>query len=171
MSVHTFFPIMAEDFAYQQSITREAITADHPWLLAQVATDISSYLSQQNQSPSFDSSLCSQSPSNEDQVDLLYDHHMLNHDQQLIFDELIAAVEKRSNQIPFYIIDGPGGGSGKTYLNNTLLTHVRSHTHKALAVASTGIASTLLLDGNTAHSQFEIPRDLSEHSTCNMQHK
>lgn len=37
-----------------------------------------------------------------------------------------------------------------------------------MAVASTGIASTLLLGGNTAHSQFEIPLDLSEHSTCNI---
>jgi hypothetical protein len=91
---------------------------------------------------------------------------MLNHDQKVIFEEVIAAVEKRSNQILFYI-DGPGG-SGKTYLNNTLLTYARSQGHKSLAVASTGIASTLLLGGNTAHSQFEIPIDLSEYSTCNI---
>jgi hypothetical protein len=39
---------------------------------------------------------------------------------------------------------------------------------QALAVASTGIASTLLLGGNTAHLQFEIPIDLLECSTCSI---
>lgn len=59
----SFFTIMAEDFAYQQAISREAITIEHPWLLAQVATNISSHLSKQNQSwdafnlPPFDMSL------------------------------------------------------------------------------------------------------------------
>jgi len=172
---------MAEDFAYQQSITREAISVDHAWLLAQVANDVSFHLLQQNQSwnafnlPSFDASLISNHHSyalycgNEDQVDFSYNYQALNHEQTVIFEEIITAVEKRSNQILFYI-DGPGG-SGKTYLNNTLLTYARSHGHKALAVASTGIASTLLLGGSTAHSQFEIPIDLSDHSTCNMQHQ
>jgi hypothetical protein len=86
----------------------------------------------------------------------------------VIFDEIVGALERRNSVGNFlFYVDGPGG-SGKTYLNNTILTFARSHNHKALAVASTGIASMLLLGGKTAHSQFEIPLELSEQSTCNI---
>jgi hypothetical protein len=172
----TFFTAMAEDFSYQYSVKREDILINHSMLLAQVASDISKHLQQENQSwesfnlPPFDKrlvsiySLCA----DEDKVDFSYNYQVLNMDQRIIFDEVIQAVQRRSenSHILFYI-DGPGG-SGKTYLNNTILTYLRSHNHKAIAVASTGTASMLLIGGNTAHSQFEIPLELSEFSTCNI---
>ncbi len=37
-----------------------------------------------------------------------------------------------------------------------------------LAVASSGIASLLLLGGKIAHSRFKIPIDLHNESTCNI---
>jgi hypothetical protein len=37
-----------------------------------------------------------------------------------------------------------------------------------LQVASSGIASLLLLGGKTAHSRFKIPIDLHDESTCNI---
>ncbi len=37
-----------------------------------------------------------------------------------------------------------------------------------LAIASSGIASLLLLGGKTAHSRFKIPIDLHDESTCNI---
>ncbi len=37
-----------------------------------------------------------------------------------------------------------------------------------LVVASSGIASLLLLGGRTAHSRFKIPIDLHNESTCNI---
>jgi len=37
-----------------------------------------------------------------------------------------------------------------------------------LAVASSGIASLLLLGSKTAHSTFKIPIDLHDESTCNI---
>ncbi len=37
-----------------------------------------------------------------------------------------------------------------------------------LAVASSGIASLLLLGGRTAHSRFKIPIDLHDESICNI---
>jgi hypothetical protein len=37
-----------------------------------------------------------------------------------------------------------------------------------LVVASSGIASLLLLGGRTAHSRFKIPIDLHDESTCNI---
>jgi hypothetical protein len=37
-----------------------------------------------------------------------------------------------------------------------------------LVVASSGIASLLLLGGRTTHSRFKIPIDLHDESTCNI---
>jgi hypothetical protein len=37
-----------------------------------------------------------------------------------------------------------------------------------LTVASSGIASLLLLGNRTAHSRFKIPIDLHDESTCNI---
>ena len=64
-------------------------------------------------------------------------------------------------------LDAPGG-TGKTYLTNLLLAKVRSTGRVALAVASSGIAATLLSGGKTAHSTFFLPPDLhqAKQPTC-----
>jgi len=59
-----------------------------------------------------------------------------------------------------------GGGTGKTYLWRTLITHLRGEKKIVLVVASSGIASMLLPGGRTAHSKFKIPIDITEFSTC-----
>ncbi|KAL4084660.1 hypothetical protein QTP88_027587 [Uroleucon formosanum] len=60
--------------------------------------------------------------------------------------------------------------TGKTFLINLLLTKVRSNCSIALAVASSGIAATLLEGGWTAHSAFKLPLDLINIETpmCNI---
>ena len=50
-----------------------------------------------------------------------------------------------------YFLDVPGG-TGKTFIINLLLAKVRFDKKIALAVASSGIAATLLEGGQTAHS-------------------
>jgi ATP-dependent DNA helicase PIF1 len=40
-----------------------------------------------------------------------------------------------------------------------------------VAVASTGIAATLLINGRTAHSTFDIPFDLNKNSTSSMSYR
>ena len=92
----------------------------------------------------------------------------LNADQRAIFDTIINAIQQDAVQRLFFI-DGPGG-SGKTFLYNTLLSYVRTHLHQStIAVASTGVAAILLLDGATAHSTFKIPIEgLHDTSTCNI---
>ena len=50
-----------------------------------------------------------------------------------------------------FFLDAPGG-TGKTFLTNRLLAQQRHQSHIALAVASSGIAATLLEGGRTAHS-------------------
>ena len=49
------------------------------------------------------------------------------------------------------------GGTGKTFLLNTILSYVRQSGEIALATASSGIAATLLKLGRTAHSRFRLP--------------
>jgi len=48
------------------------------------------------------------------------------------------------------------GRTGKMYLWNTIISKFRSNKHIVLAVASSGIASSLLSGGKTAHSVFKI---------------
>jgi hypothetical protein len=69
----------------------------------------------------------------------------------------------------FWFLDAPGG-TGKTFLTKLILANVRKSGHTALAVASSGIAATLLPGGRTAHSTFKLPLDLTtdDMPTCNV---
>ncbi|CAI9294365.1 unnamed protein product [Lactuca saligna] len=64
-----------------------------------------------------------------------------------------------------FFIDGPGG-TGKTFLYRALLAKIRSEGHVALATATSGIATSLLPGGRTAHSRFKIPLDAVEGFVC-----
>ncbi len=64
-------------------------------------------------------------------------------------------------------IDAPGG-TGKTFLLNTILAYNRKDLHIALATASSGIAATLLKLETTAHSRFKLPIPPQSTSTCNL---
>ncbi|XP_065356368.1 uncharacterized protein LOC135950766 [Calliphora vicina] len=82
----------------------------------------------------------------------------LTDEQQKVYDQVMQSVENRTGQL--FFLDAPGG-TGKTFLLNLLLTKVRSHGNIALAVASSGIAATLLEGGKTAHATFKIPLELN----------
>ena len=64
-----------------------------------------------------------------------------------------------------FFVDGPGG-TGKTFVYNTLLAKVRSEGKIAIVVASSGIAAQLLPGARTAHSRFKIPLVLSSNTVC-----
>lgn len=67
--------------------------------------------------------------------------------------------------IPYTIyIDGPGG-TGKTYILNTIITFLHSVRKKVVVVASTGVAALLLDGGETAHSGLGIPLELEPDQT------
>ncbi|KAL6582875.1 hypothetical protein OROMI_004953 [Orobanche minor] len=55
-----------------------------------------------------------------------------------------------------FFVDGPAR-SGKTFLYRALLAAVRSKHLITLAVASSGVAASLLPGGRTAHSRFKLP--------------
>lgn len=88
-------------------------------------------------------------------------------DQKQAFDEIIDSVTNNKGKI--FFLDAPGG-TGKTFLANLILAHVRQSGKIALAVASSGIAATLLSDGKTAHSTFKLPLTVSleQQSVCSI---
>jgi ATP-dependent DNA helicase PIF1 len=86
----------------------------------------------------------------------------LNVGQRAAFDQIMAAInDENSPQSRQFFLDGPGG-TGKTFLYNTLINVLQGEGKKIIAVASTGIASTLLIDGATYHSQFKIYPPITE---------
>ncbi len=92
----------------------------------------------------------------------------LNLDQKRAYDILTSAVSNSSGLGgKVFFLDGPGG-TGKTFIQNIVLAKVRSNNDVALAVATTGIAATLLNGGRTAHTRFGIPIDIHSGSTCNV---
>jgi len=74
---------------------------------------------------------------------------LLNAEQKNVYDSLMKVVDDRTGGI--YFLDTPGG-TGKTFVISLILATIRSRSQIALAVASSGIAATLLEGGRTAHS-------------------
>ncbi|XP_025831529.1 uncharacterized protein LOC112904787 [Agrilus planipennis] len=91
----------------------------------------------------------------------------LNQQQIIAYDNLIEAVNSGSGRI--YFLDAPGG-TGKTFLISLLLARIRSRNDVALALASSGIAATLLEGGRTAHSALKLPLNMQINETpiCNI---
>lgn len=81
----------------------------------------------------------------------------LNTDQKNAADRIMIALE---NECPdtgrCFFIDGPGG-SGKTYLYETLNHLVKAKGFSVKNVAWSGIAAQLLPRGTTVHSAFKLP--------------
>ena len=82
--------------------------------------------------------------------------------QDKAFNRVMAALKDKNKKQRCFFLDGPAG-SGKTYLYNALIRHVKYSGFKVLAHATTGIASDLLIDGMTMHSGFKLP---SLHTHC-----
>ncbi|KAH9834148.1 PIF1-like helicase-domain-containing protein, partial [Rhodofomes roseus] len=88
----------------------------------------------------------------------------LNANQRDAFSSIMEAVSTERGGI--FFLNGPGG-TGKTYVYNTVCHKARAEGWIVLCVASSGIASLLLKGGRTAHSRFKIPvENLNAQSTC-----
>jgi hypothetical protein len=89
---------------------------------------------------------------------------LLNQDQRIAYDRITSSTLEESNNI--FFLHGPGG-TGKTFVYQTVCHRIRGEGHIVLCVASSGIASLLLPGGRTAHSTFKIPvESLHEQSMC-----
>ncbi|XP_036320433.1 ATP-dependent DNA helicase pif1-like [Rhagoletis pomonella] len=88
-------------------------------------------------------------------------------EQEHVYNLIIQRVN--SGEPGIFFLDAPGG-TGKTFVLNLLLARLRKDRNIALAVASSGIAATLLTGGRTAHSTFKLPLNLAseETPTCNI---
>ena len=104
----------------------------------------------------------------------------MNAQQKFVFDTINAAVARqcsnRTNAVPIvlpslaanpsnvpvtnpsnvFFLDAPGG-TGKTFVFNTILSYWRAKNKIGVAMASSGIAAILLKGGRTAHNRFKIP--------------
>ncbi|XP_068992255.1 uncharacterized protein [Neodiprion pinetum] len=92
---------------------------------------------------------------------------LMNEEQKTIYDRIMLAVS--AGQGGFFFLDAPGG-TGKTFLISLILAEIRSNNGIALAVASSGIAATLLDGGRTAHSVFKLPLNIQNNpdAVCNI---
>ncbi|XP_044756839.1 uncharacterized protein LOC123315244 [Coccinella septempunctata] len=91
-----------------------------------------------------------------------FDSERLNSDQRGIFDRVIRAIASDQEERYFYLQGS--GGTGKTYLYNTILNYCSAWHIPSVAVAFTGIAALLLKNGRTVHSTFRLPLDLNADS-------
>nr|GEV23184.1 uncharacterized protein [Tanacetum cinerariifolium] len=89
----------------------------------------------------------------------------LNNCQHNIFNLIIHVVTSKTRELIFVY---GHGRTGKTFLWKTIIYALRAQGKIVLAVASSGIASLLLPSGQTAHSQFKLPLDLSDTSMCSV---
>ncbi|GJV37648.1 DNA helicase [Tanacetum coccineum] len=85
----------------------------------------------------------------------------LNRDQKEVFTLITTAFKEGRQELLFVY---GHGGTGKTFLWKTIISLERSQGKIILAVASSGIASLLLLAGRIAHSRFKLPLDLTDES-------
>jgi PIF1-like helicase len=87
----------------------------------------------------------------------------LNANQHFAFDRITAAITGKIRKT--FFLYGPGG-TGKTYLYNTLCHYLHSQNKIVVCVASFGIAALLLNGGHTAHSHLKIPVPYNETTFC-----
>ncbi|XP_050340250.1 ATP-dependent DNA helicase PIF2-like [Bactrocera neohumeralis] len=92
---------------------------------------------------------------------------LLNPKQKEVCDTLINAIDDGNGGL--FFLDAPGG-TGKTFLMSLILATVRARSEIAVAIASSGIAATLLDGCRTAHSALKSPLNLqtTEQPTCNI---
>jgi hypothetical protein len=91
----------------------------------------------------------------------------LTPEQKGNYEQIMQNVNNGVGEIVF--VDAPGG-AGKTFLRKLIQAAIQSHNDIAVALASSGIAATLLPGGRTALSALKVPMNMqcTETSTCNI---
>lgn len=91
---------------------------------------------------------------------------LLNPEQRTAYERIMASIEHGLGEL--FFLNGPGG-TGKTFVYNTICYKARSEGLIVLCVASSGIAALLLRGGRTAHSMFKIPVEgITEDTYCSV---
>ena len=92
---------------------------------------------------------------------------LLTDEQKNVYDRINLSIA--AEQGGFFFLDAPGG-TGKTFLISLILARIRSQNRIALAIASSGIAATLLDGGRTAHSALKLQLNIHTNpdAVCNI---
>lgn len=92
---------------------------------------------------------------------------LLTAEQRNVYDQINVSIAAQQGGL--FFLDAPGG-TGKTFLISLILARIRSQNHIALAIASSGIAATLLDGGRTAHSALKLPLNVhtNPEAMCNI---
>ncbi|XP_074278356.1 uncharacterized protein LOC141601948 [Silene latifolia] len=102
-----------------------------------------------------------------DRQSLIEEHKIqlssMTDEQRLVYNEVMEAA--LNNKGGVFFVYGYGG-TGKTFLWRALCACFRSKGSIVVAVASSGIAATLIPGGVTAHSRFGISINVTEDSIC-----
>lgn len=98
---------------------------------------------------------------------VLSNEEKLTNEQKIIYERIMLTIAAKEGG--FFFLDAPGG-TGKTFLISLILAKIRSQGNIALAIASSGIAATLLEGGRTAHSALKLPLNIQhiENAVCNV---
>ncbi|KAF8050757.1 hypothetical protein N665_1890s0003 [Sinapis alba] len=80
-------------------------------------------------------------------------YNQLNDEQRVVYNAVLESIEKKKGKL--FFVNG-AGGTGKTFLYQTLISRLRSRKQIVLPVTSSGIAALLLPNGRTTHSRFNI---------------
>ncbi|KAL7070021.1 hypothetical protein ACQ4LE_011196 [Meloidogyne hapla] len=87
---------------------------------------------------------------------------ILNDDQEKVWNTVQNAIQGISSNTIFVTGDG---GTGKTYLFNTIISRLREMRIRVIASAFTGCAATLLTGGATVHSVFRFGINIDQDYT------
>jgi hypothetical protein len=110
------------------------------------------------------------------QEKLAYDQHSLttdannaedrlNDDQRSAYEIILNVMTNKEGKL-FFVYGS--GGTNKTFVWTTFLSHLRGQGKIVLTVVSSGITSLLLLGDIITHSRFKILINLHDESTCNI---
>jgi hypothetical protein len=88
---------------------------------------------------------------------------LLNEEPRVVYEEIMSTVDAKRGGL--FFVDGPGS-TGKTFLYRALLGTVRSKNKLVVATATSGVATSIMLGGRTAHSRFKIPVTLDDKCGC-----
>lgn len=80
---------------------------------------------------------------------------LMNAGQREAFREVLDAIENEHSSSRLFFLDGPGG-TGKTFVYNSLTYDLIAKGRSVTSVAATGIAATLLINGRTYHLAFKL---------------
>ena len=87
----------------------------------------------------------------------------INKEQQAAYDEIMSSIDIEDGGL--FFVDGPSG-AGKTYLYKALLATIHSLKKIALTIATSGVVTSIMPGGRTAHSHFKLPLVIDNGAFC-----